>query len=180
MTSMSLDRTICEQPASYLITRGGAHLRLRQVVLTDGPMLAEFFARLSPDDLRFRFLDSRKAPNAQEIAAMLEVDHRRSEHLLAFDARTGEVVASLMLVADPSMDSAEVAIAVASEWKHRGVGWSLLRHASDLAFARGVRTLRCLESRANHDALEVERTLGFRACALEDEPGLVLLEAKLA
>jgi acetyltransferase len=143
-------------------------------------MLAQFFARLTPEDLRFRFFDSRKAASGHEIAAMLDVDHRRSEHLLAFDARTGEVVASLMLVADPSMDSAEVAIAVASAWKHRGVGWSLLRHASDLAFARGIRTLRCIESRANHDAVEVERTLGFRARALEDEPGLILLEAQLS
>jgi acetyltransferase len=155
-------------------------LRLRQVVLTDGPMLAEFFASLTPDDLRFRFLDSRTAPSAQEIAAMPKADHRRDEHLIAFDSSTGEVVASLMLLADPAMDSAEVAIAVAASRKHEGIGWALLRHAVDLAFVRGFRTLRCLEDRANHEAFEVEGTLGFRARELAAEPGLILLESTLA
>jgi acetyltransferase len=180
MNSTTLDRTIGENPETYLLTRSGTRLRIRPVTPTDGPLLAEFFGRLTPDDLRFRFLDTRKVPSPEEIGAMLEVDHRRSEHLLAFDTCTGELVASLMVVADPPMDSAEVAIAVAGEWKKRGIGWALLRHASDLAFIRGVTKLRCVESLSNHDALEVERALGFRSHAIEGEPGLLLVEADLA
>ena len=85
-----------------------------------------------------------------------------------------------LVIADPGMDAAEVAIAVASNWKGHGIGWALLRHASDLAFIRGVKKLRSVESRANHDALEVERTLGFRARQMEGEPDLLLVEADLA
>ena len=179
MSTTSLDQTLRE-PGTYLLTRSGTPLRVRSVCLTDGPLLAGFFSRLSPEDLRFRFLDTRKMPVSTDIAAMLEVDHRRSEHLLAFDTRTGDLVGTLMPTAAAVMDTAEVAIAVASEWKGKGIGWALLRHASDLAFLRGIRTLRCIESRSNHDALEVEHALGFRARDADGEAGLVLLEAQLA
>ena len=180
MNSTTLDCTIAEPQCNYLLTRSGIPLRLRPVAVSDGPLLGEFFARVAPDDLRFRFLDTRKMPAAHDIAAMLEVDHRRSEHVLAFDTATGELVATMMVLADPRMDAAEVAIAVASGWKGCGIGWALLRHASDLAFIRGVRKLRCIESRANHDALEVERTLGFHARPLEGEADTLLVEAELA
>ncbi len=179
MTGMPSDHSIDERRGSYLLTRKDAALRLRPVRLTDGPLLTEFFARLSPEDFRFRFLDSRTAPAEHDIAAMLEVDHQCSEHELAFDTRSGELVASVMVVSAPATETAEVAVAVASGWKHRGIGWALLRHAADLAFRRGIRTLRCLESRASHDALEVERTFGFRASVLQDETDVVLLEAQL-
>jgi GNAT superfamily N-acetyltransferase len=180
LTSTWLDRTLGEHPGTYLLTRSGLDLRVRPVTVDDGPLLARFFARLSPEDMRFRFLDSRQAPSAAEIGALLEVDHRRSEHLLAFDTCTGELVASLMLIADPALDEAEIAVAVASEMKGRGIGWALLRHACDLASIHGLKKLRCLESRSNHEALEVERALGFHASGSEQEPGLIMLEADVA
>jgi GNAT superfamily N-acetyltransferase len=180
MNSTTLDRTVGENSGTYLLTRSGTSLRARPVTRADGPRLAEFFARLTPEDLRFRFLDTRKLPNPSEIVTMLEVDHRRSEHLLAFDTCTGELVASLMIVADQAMDTAEVAVAVASGWKAHGIGWALLRHASDLALDRGLKRLRCIESSSNHEALEVERSLGFHVRAAEGEPGLMVVEADLA
>jgi len=179
MHSTALDSTLAEEPRQYLLTREGARLRLRPVKLGDGPLLSQFLSRVSAEDLRFRFLDSRKLPNPKEIAALLEVDHRRSEHVLAFDTASGELVATLLVVADRRMETAEVAIAVAADWKGRGLGWTLLRHASDLAFIRGVKKLRSIESRANHDALEVEQALGFRARPVEGDPTLMLVEADL-
>jgi len=180
MSPTSLDRTLAYGPGDYLITRGCAQLRLRPATPDDGPLLAAFFSRLSAEDLRFRFLDSRKQPSAEEIVAILEVDHRHSEHILAFDTATGEVIATLLLLADSGMESAEVTVSVAADWKGRGIGWTLLRHASDLAQSRGVKKLRSVESRANHDALEVERALGFHAQPVEGDPSLVQVEMDLA
>jgi acetyltransferase len=179
-TSTSLDRTIAEPRGNYLLTRGGARLRLRAVAVTDGPLLAAFFAELSPEDLRFRFLDTRKSLTAKDLAEMLEVDHRRNEHILAFDTATGQLVATLMLAADARMEGAEVAIAVATARKGQGIGWALLQHALDLAFIRGLRKLRSVENRANRAALKVERALGFQARPVKGEPELLVVEAELA
>lgn len=175
-----LDRTLAEDRGGYLRTRSGNCIRLRSVLPTDGPMLAEFLSHLSPDDFRFRFLDSRRLPTARDIAGLIEADHRRNEHVLAFDTATGHLVGSLMLTADLVMDRAEVAIAVASDRKGLGIGWALLRHASDLAFIRGVKKLYSIESRSNHDALEVEQALGFNARPFGEDTDLLLLEASLA
>lgn len=180
MPSPPPDPTIADQSGIALSTRSGTRLRLRPATLDDGPLVADLFARLSPESLRFRFLDSRRQLTPADIAAMIGVDHRHSEHILAFDADTGKLVASMMLVADERMESAEVAIAVAEEARGRGIGWSLLKHAADLARERGIRWLRSVESSANHDALEVEHALGFRARVYDGEPGQVIVEADLA
>lgn len=180
MNAMSMDRTLAEPPGHYLVTRDGAQLRLRAVRPSDRQLLTDFFARLSPDDMHFRFLDAHSRLTPAEISRMTEVDHRRTEHVLAFDTSTGELIASLMLVADPTMETAELAIAVASAWKGRGIGWTMLRHAHDLAFLRGVKTLRCIESRAHGEAVEVERALGFHVRNVDADPALVLLEANVA
>lgn len=179
MNTTSPDLTLAEPIGNYLITRDGAQLRLRPAADMDGKILADFFAKLSPEDVRYRFLDARKWPNEDQITAMLEVDHRRIEHLLAFDTGTGELIASLMMVADAQMETAELAIAVSSAWKGRGIGWTLLRHARELAFMRGVKTLRCIEDRSHCEAIEVEHALGFHQRDIEGEPTLVLLEAEV-
>lgn len=180
MTTHLPDRTLAELEGCYLTTRSGTSLRLRTVQPGDGPGLLKLFERVSPEERRFRFLDTRAAPNAAELAALLEPDHRRKEHVLAFETSAGEPVASLMMAADESMASAEVAIMVASDRKGRGIGHALLRHALDLARERGIGRLHSIENRANRGALEVERTLGFELREIEDEPTLVLAEAELA
>lgn len=179
MTSTCLQPTLAEPIGRYLRTRSGQCLRLRPASVSDGRLLAEFFAGLSSEDLRFRFLHARKRPAPAEIATLLNVDHRRSEHLLAFDTATGKLAASLMILADESLKTAEVAIAVAEEFRARGVGWTLLKHAADLARERGLKRLSSVEDIANYDALAVEHALGFRSRALNSVPGLVLVEADL-
>jgi acetyltransferase len=59
------------------------------------------------------------------------------------------------------------------------VGWSLLNHAVDLAKKRGVKRLRSIESRANREAIDVERTLGFTSSDYEGDATLALLEIDL-
>jgi acetyltransferase len=179
MQTTSFDRAVGDDTGPRLTTRSRAQLRLRPAGLGDGHLLADFFSGLSLEDLRFRFLGTRRLPTAQDAEAMLDVDQGRNAHILAFDIATGVLVASLMLVANPRIGTAEVAVAVASEWKGHGVGWTLLRHAGDLASGRGLKKLRSVESLARHDALEFESVPGFRARPLDDDTRLILVEADL-
>jgi acetyltransferase len=179
MTSKAIDAVIAGEPDVVLITRGGLVMRVRPVTLSDGPLLAEFFERVDTDDLRFRFLSGQRHVRPDQIALMLEVDHRRAEHLLAFDDESKLMVASAMLVADNHLEDAEVAISIAKEYQNRGIGWTLLKHVAELAKAHGIKRLRSVESRQNHAALEVERALGFRASQRDDDPSIVVVEAHL-
>lgn len=179
MNSTALALAAARDCSPYLLARSGARLRLRPATPKDSPLLAEFFRRLAPEDLRFRFLDTGKPLGDAAIRAMLDVDQPRDKHILVFDTATGQLIASMMIIAEPEVGTAEVAIAVASEWKGRGIGWALLRHAKDMARAGGLRKLRSVELRANHSATDAERTLGFRPAEVDGDPGLVMMEADL-
>jgi GNAT superfamily N-acetyltransferase len=172
------DITLSEATEVRLLTRSGVKLRVRPVAGSDAATVNNFFDGLTPDDMMFRFLSGQTHLSSAQLTAMIGVDHRHREHLLAFD-ETGRLVASLLIAADEAFVSAEVAIAVAPAYKTRGVGWTLLNHAVDLTRSRGLKTLRSIESRANRGAMEVERTLGFKASDYDGDPTLALLELDL-
>jgi len=84
-----------------------------------------------------------------------------------------------MLACEASMDKAEVAISIRADYKHKGIAWELLRHIARYAKAKGVRTLESLESRKNHEAIELEREQGFVMVSYPDDPTLVLIRKQL-
>ena len=161
-----------------LATRCGFTVTLRPVTPDDAPALAAFFARVAPQDLRFRFLSAQTEVRPDQIAAMVAVDHRTSEHILAFEQATGTLVASALLVGDDA-GTAEVAIAIAADYRDRGLGWTLLDYMAGLAKAMGFARLRSIEAHANHAAIEVERALGFTASTYEGDATMVLVEKQL-
>jgi acetyltransferase len=177
--TQSLDITLSEAGKTNIVTHDGVALTLRAVSEEDAGLLTRFYDSLSPEDMRFRFLSAQAHLSTAQLTAMVTVDHRHREHLLAFRPDNGELVASLLIAADEAFDVAEVAVSVASAYKGHGVGWSLLRHAVELARERGIRRLRCIESRANSDAIEVERALGFRSSDYEGDATVALLEIDL-
>ena len=179
MTDQSLDMTLSEAGGTSIVTRDGAEIMLRPVTADDAALLNRFFDGLAPDDMRFRFLSAQPHLSGAQLAAMIDVDHRHREHLLAFESNRNELVASLLIAADDKFEVAEVAIAILPAYKGRGVGWSLLNHAVDLAKKRGVKRLRSIESRDNREAIDVERTLGFRSSDSEGDATLALLEIDL-
>jgi len=179
MTGTAIEPTLATDPSATLTTRSGLVLEVRPVHADDTLLLTRFFEHVSPEDLRFRFLSAMLHPSAEQIAAMVQVDHWSSEHLLVFDVANDELVASAMMVADKGMHVAEVAISVAADSKGQGIGWTMLKHCADVARARQIGKLQSIESRANHAAIEVEQALGFKAKAYEGDPGLVLIEAEL-
>src|SRR3546814_20525559 len=74
-----------------------------------------------------------------------------------------------MIAIEPAGERAEVASAVRADYKHQGVGWTLLNRAADYAKTRGCRTLEAVESRLNQKAIEVERDSGFTVKAYPDD-----------
>src|SRR3546814_10007928 len=129
-----------------VVTRSGLSLSLRPVTRDDGPLLRDFFDKVTPEDLRFRFLTAMLRVSDDQIAAMIDVDHKQTEDFLAF-VDDGALVGSAMIAIEPAGERAEVALAVRAAYKHQGVGWTLLNRAADHAQTRGCRTLEAVENR---------------------------------
>lgn len=172
-------KRIDEDLSTTVITHTGLMLHVRTVKPEDEQLLAEFFRHVTPADLRFRFLGGIREVSHERLVAMTKVDHVTTEHFLAFAGGSDAIVAAAMVAFDKSMTKAEVAISVRADDRHKGVGWEMLRHAAHYAQLRGASALESLESRENHEAIELEREQGFVAVAYPDDNTLVLIRKDL-
>jgi GNAT superfamily N-acetyltransferase len=158
-----------------LVTRSGLVVHVRAVRPSDEAALADLFAHVTPEDLHFRFLGGLRQVSHERLVAMTNVDHRQTENFLAFAGDGKTVVATAMLACDAELEKGEVAISVRADYKHKGVAWELLRHVARYAEAKGVKALESIESRENHEAIELEKEQGFVAHAFPDDATLVLI-----
>lgn len=174
---MTIETT--EQAGATLTTRSGFDFQVRAAQPTDKAALATFFTHVEKDDLRFRFLSALKTVGPHLLASLTDVDHDRTENILAFDADGETIIASAMLAAGADGKRAEVAMAIRADYKRKGISWTLLEHVAQLAKAKGIQTLESIEARDHHEAIEMEREMGFTASACPGDPTLVVLRAKL-
>lgn len=155
----------------------GFIFEIRPARSEDEPLLADFFARVTPEDRRFRFLSAVPKVDHDILERLTKVDHERTEDFLAFD---GDVlIASAMVAADAAGERAEVAIAIRPEYKHRGVGWALLAHLARYAEEKGIRLIESVECRENVEAIALEKEMGFTATPYPGDATLVLLQKQL-
>jgi RimJ/RimL family protein N-acetyltransferase len=112
-------------------------IRIRAIRSTDAPELQRFYAGLSPDSRRTRFLAiSAGLSKAQSISyCTTDHDHREGFVAVVHDDLdgSGRIVGHLCLEPDDA-DAAEVAIAVADGFQHRGIGRGLM--VAGIAWAR--------------------------------------------
>ena len=160
-----------------LVTWTGFTFDVRPATPDDETLLADFFSRVSPDDRRFRFLSAVPRVGHDMLERLTSVDHERSEDFLAFDGDL--LIASAMLAADPAMERAEVAIAIRPDYKHRGVGWTLLAHLARYAREKGIGLIESIECRDNVEAISLEKEMGFTATSYPGDATLVLLQKRL-
>lgn len=163
-----------------LETRTGLKLDVRPASEADEPALVALFDRVSDEDRRFRFFCAAEHVSHDQLEPLIHADHYRSESFLAFDKASGQLVASALLVCDGTLETAEVAVSVCTNFKGKGIGWALLDLLAKEAEKRGVKRVIAIESRANHAAIEVERDKGFTPQPFDGDPSLVILSKEFA
>jgi len=157
-------------------TQGGLDVRMRPATPADQAALSVFFAGLSPEDLRHRFLASLKTVDERQLARMTRNDGGPDITFLSCDAADGAILAVATLATGLDAERAEVAVSVRSDLKGKGLSWSLLKHTLAHARAQGVRVVESIETADNHPALDLEREMGFTVRPVSDDHGLRLAE----
>lgn len=163
-----------------ITTRTGQEFHIRPANPEDEAALGTFFAGVTPEDMRFRFLTALKTVDHDRLVAMTHVDHRQTENFLAFAKGQPEIAATAMLACTDDMAKGEVAIVILPEFKKKGLSWELLAHVARFAEAKGVKVLESVESRDHHAAIEMEREMGFTATSYPGDASLVLVQRTLA
>lgn len=162
-----------------LTTRTGFRFHVRPALYEDDGTLKDFFSHVTRADLRFRFLTGLNEVGTSQITALTHLDHDHAENFLAFTADGSMMIATGMLACDAAFEHGEVAIAIREDHKLQGISWELLAYIARYAETKGVHTLEAIESRDNHQAIELERDMGFTAAPYPGDPTLLLVSRQL-
>src|SRR5215212_1825531 len=115
-------RSMPATAAHLLCLRDDARLTARPIRPDDKDALVAFFARLSPESRRRRFLAPKPRLTARDLVLLTEVDGRAHVALVALD-REGAIVGVARYAGWPDCpERADVAFAVADDWHGRGLG----------------------------------------------------------
>jgi RimJ/RimL family protein N-acetyltransferase len=127
-----------------------ASVQIRPIRSTDGDILRDGFARLSPTSRWLRFLAPKRELTADEVRYFTDIDHDRHEALIAVHRGDGRGLGVARYIRDKDApEKAEIAITVADEWQGSGLGTELLTQLTGRAVSRGICRFTALISEEN-------------------------------
>ena len=157
-----------------LITHTGFHFHVRRAVPKDEAIVADFFKHVTPADVRFRFLSGMKSVSHERLVEMTSADDPKRVNFLALSSdQTLLAVAMLAVGKDPQRG--EVALTIREDYKHQGISWEMLTHICRYAERHNFKSIESIESRDNHEAIELERDMAFHAHSDPDDPRIIVL-----
>ncbi|WP_405933233.1 GNAT family N-acetyltransferase [Streptomyces sp. NBC_00827] len=156
-----------QAPVHALLT-DGTTVRIRRADPGDRDAVLRLYEEMSPENLRLRFFV------ASEISARQSADRaadaRRPDYCALVAEQDGRLVGLAEYDALPKSPQAEVGLAVADEWHHRGVATLLLEHLADAARGAGITAFSARALAENHEVLRVFTDLGLRVTRQFDGP----------
>jgi acetyltransferase len=160
-------------------TDNGYRIFIRPIRPADEHLYGAFVAKLSPEDIRFRFLTPRKEFSHKFIARFTQIDYARAMAFVALDKEQKELLGVARLAADPDYITGEYAIIVRSDLKGSGIGWALMRHLIAYAEKEGLRQLVGDVLAGNQRMLDMCTALGFEVSADPEDPSVRKVRLKL-
>jgi len=146
-------------------TRSGTQVLVRPIRPEDAAADAEFFARLRPEDIRFRFFSPLKELPPVLIARLTQIDYDREMAFVAFvrDAQGVERMEGVSrLIRSPGdAEEAEFAVIVSAGMKGQGLARHLMQRLFDWGGSVGVRRVVGQVLTDNAPMLAFVRALGF-------------------
>lgn len=158
---------------------GDEAVLIRPIRPEDAEAHAALFARLSPEDIRYRFFSMIRALSPEQVARMTQVDYDREMALVAVRA-TGETVGVCRLVREPYTETGEFAVLVEPSMKGRGLARRLMQRVMAWGRSQGMTRVTGQVLAENAPMLAFMRRMGFTVARLPDEPDVVEVSISLA
>jgi acetyltransferase len=152
----------------------GSEILLRPIRPEDGDRFREFYGKLSPEDIRFRFLHPMKSISPELSARLTQIDYDREMALvLAPKSGNSEICGVVRISASPDMEKAEFAIVIRCDMTGQGLGPLLLRRIVEYSKKRGIGTIYGEVLSDNRSMLRLAEALGFEKKPVKDDPGVM-------
>ena len=159
----------------------GQSVTMRPIYSSDGVMEGEFVRNLSVETKHFRFLGGVKELSPDELKRLCDVDGR---HTMAFVAtiheggREKEIGVS-RYAESSNEDVREMAVTVADEWQHKGLGRLLATRLIEYAKSHGVKQLYSVDLADNSAMRKLASELGMSVRRDPDDPNQVIFSLVL-
>lgn len=162
-------------------TQDGRELVLRAIEPGDVAAMQRCFTRLSPEDIRRRFLHAMSELPAPMAQRLCRIDPARETAYVLMDesAKPAEMRGVGRIYVDEATDSAEFSVLVEQDWSRRGLGALLMQRLVDDCRRRGLAELWGYVLLENRPMLQLCKELGFTQRMLPDEPGTAQITLKL-
>ncbi|OWW19457.1 bifunctional acetate--CoA ligase family protein/GNAT family N-acetyltransferase [Noviherbaspirillum denitrificans] len=144
----------------------GGKLLLRPIKPEDGQQHVEFFASLTPEDVRMRMFVHMRELSPGQLARMTQIDYDREMAFIATRMRadgTPETLGVARIVFDPDNIQGEFAVTVRSDMKGKGLGRLLMQKLIRHSRERGAHEIVGETLSQNQALLGLVKPLGFSA-----------------
>jgi acetyltransferase len=152
----------------------GDVFRIRPIEPADIALYPDFLAKVSPDDIRLRFLAPRKNFPDEMLKRLTQLDYGRDMAFVVLE-KNGALAGVGRLSCDPDRAVGEYALLVRTDLQGRGIGWQLMRQIVVYAKAEGIGRIEGIVLDENTGMLDMCREFGFSIAPKADEPGQMLV-----
>ena len=176
-SALALDN---ESSAESVTTRDGRPLQLRTIRPADAELLQRCFQRLSPLEIRRRFMHAMGVLSPTMLHRLSHVDPVRETALALIEAGPRpELHAVARTYVDIAAANAEFSLMVERDWARQGLGGMLMQRLIDDSLARGLHELWGYVLVENVPMMRLCNQLGFKTRLAPQEPGTVVLSRLL-
>ncbi len=156
-------------------------MTIRPIRIADAEMEADFIRRLCPQTKHYRFLGGVRELSPTEVSRLCDVDGRHSMAFVATirrDGRETEIGVS-RYAPNSRSDVREIAVTVADEWQHKGLGTMLMKQLIQSAQCNGVKQLYSIDLSDNAAMRSLAKDLGMSANGDPNDPHQTIYSLQL-
>jgi acetyltransferase len=159
-----------------VVLKNGESCLFRPILPEDEPQLQSFIAKVTKEDLYYRYFSEINEFTHEDLANMTQIDYDREMAFVAI--RHDEIIGVTRAISDPDNIDAEFAVLVRSDLKGLGLGRRLLEKLIEYTAEHGLQRLNGITMPNNQGMVALARKLGFQV-DIQLEDGIVSLTLPL-
>ncbi|MBK0033873.1 bifunctional acetate--CoA ligase family protein/GNAT family N-acetyltransferase [Erwinia sp. S43] len=146
-----------------IVLKNGQECLFRPILPEDEPLLQQFIAQVTKEDLYYRYFSEINEFTHDDLANMTQIDYDREMAIVAIRQHNGldEIIGVTRAISDADNIDAEFSVLVRSDLKGLGLGRRLLEKMIVYTRDHGLQQLNGITMPRNQGMLALARKLGF-------------------
>jgi acyl-CoA hydrolase/GNAT superfamily N-acetyltransferase len=151
-------------------------VRIRPAKPVDLRRIQEFFYTMDQEDVVSRFFHERRIFSSGAVEDISQIDYQKDMTIVALvgEFGFGKVVGMAEYFLNETTNMAEVSVAVAKDYKRRGLARILLKKLSDAACRREIAGFVAYTTHQNKAMMNLFKTLPYKTCTAVEDDMIVL------